>query len=144
MVWYGPIPKEVSGQSSQLWRDLFSERHPDGARLMMTSDELREFDQLKSSFTIYRGVYGPDGPGSDSVGISWTLDRQIAERYAGGCEWFPGRHAGESESIRVFLALGVKRSGGRVIEKAVSKDQCLCLMGPVWKEIIVSPKALGY
>ena len=43
---------------------------------MMTDDELKAFEALPDMLTVYRGC----GP-KNKAGISWTLDRSIAEKF---------------------------------------------------------------
>jgi hypothetical protein len=61
-----------------LWREKFKAVDP---RKFMDAQERKRFDALDDVFTIYRGValgWGHDG-------LSWTLRRDVAERFAELC-----------------------------------------------------------
>jgi hypothetical protein len=104
--WY--TQTEIVYQDLQLWIDTF--KSIKNNKLLMDYDELNYFNNLPKKIIIYRG-------GVSKRGISWTLDKDIAE-------WFANR----------FKAIN---KGGQLFEKKVFKNDCIAYFnGREEKEII--------
>ena len=102
------IHTEFIYEDLQLWIDTFKSIR--NTKLLMDYDELNYFSNLPEKITIYRG-------GVSKRGISWTLDKYIAE-------WFANR----------FKAIN---KGGQLFEKKVYKDNCIAYFNDREEEEII-------
>jgi hypothetical protein len=68
------------------WTKIFASTDP---QQFMTARERKKFAALPDTFTVYRGyVNFPDGVFDNADGLSWTLDRNVAEFFTS--EMIPG------------------------------------------------------
>jgi len=104
--WY--TQTEIVYQDLQLWIDTF--KSIKNTKLLMDYDELNYFNNLPEKIVIYRG-------GVSKRGISWTLDKDIAE-------WFANR----------FKAIN---KGGQLFEKKVFKNDCIAYFNGREEEEII-------
>ena len=104
--WY--TQTEIVYQNLQLWIDTF--KSIKNTKLLMDYDELNYFNNLPEKIVIYRG-------GVSKRGISWTLDKDIAE-------WFANR----------FKAIN---KGGQLFEKKVFKNDCIAYFNGREEEEII-------
>ena len=104
--WY--TQTEIVYQDLQLWIDTF--KSIKNTKLLMDYDELNYFSNLPKKIIIYRG-------GVSKRGISWTLDKDIAE-------WFANR----------FKAIN---KGGQLFEKKVFKNDCIAYFNGREEEEII-------
>lgn len=104
--WY--TQTEIVYQDLQLWIDTF--KSIKNTKLLMDYDELNYFNNLPKKIVIYRG-------GVSKRGISWTLNKDIAE-------WFANR----------FRAIN---KGGQLFEKKVYKNDCIAYFNDREEEEII-------
>jgi len=104
--WY--TQTEIVYQNLQLWIDTF--KSIKNTKLLMDYDELNYFNNLPKKIVIYRG-------GVSKRGISWTLNKDIAE-------WFANR----------FRAIN---KGGQLFEKKVYKNDCIAYFNDREEEEII-------
>ena len=104
--WY--TQTEIVYQNLQLWIDTF--KSIKNTKLLMDYDELNYFNNLPEKIVIYRG-------GVSKRGISWTLNKDIAE-------WFANR----------FRAIN---KGGQLFEKKVYKNDCIAYFNDREEEEII-------
>ena len=104
--WY--TQTEIVYQNLQLWIDTF--KSIKNTKLLMDYEELNYFNNLPEKIVIYRG-------GVSKRGISWTLDKDIAE-------WFANR----------FKAIN---KGGQLFEKKVFKNDCIAYFNGREEEEII-------
>jgi len=104
--WY--TQTEIVYQDLQLWIDTF--KSIKNTKLLMDYDELNYFNNLPEKIVIYRG-------GVSKRGISWTLNKDIAE-------WFANR----------FRAIN---KGGQLFEKKVYKNDCIAYFNDREEEEII-------
>ena len=104
--WY--TQTEIVYQNLQLWIDTF--KSIKNTKLLMDYDELNYFNNLPEKIVIYRG-------GVSKRGISWTLNKDIAE-------WFANR----------FRAIN---KGGQLFEKKVFKNDCIAYFNDREEEEII-------
>ena len=87
-------------------------------KYLMDEEELRQYQELEDTVTVYRGVTSYNG--KNIKALSWTLDRDTAE-------WFAHRFGEE----------------GKVYEAQVKKEHILALFtGRNESEVIVDPRHL--
>jgi hypothetical protein len=100
------------------WATTFARVDP---QQLMTAREQKKFEALPESFTVYRGYV--KGYGFDNAdGLSWTLDRNVAEFFA-------------SEMVAGVVST--------VVERVVNKQDVFAYIeknGNNEKEIIILPK----
>jgi hypothetical protein len=84
------------------------------ARDFMLARERRKFDALPDVFTVYRGSQYAES----RIGLSWSLNRDVAE---------------------MFAALDHKLLKGKVIERRVKKSECFAYICNDEEEIIILP-----
>lgn len=96
-LWVGADPDDTKPEYLMLWKEAFM---ANGAEIVIDEKPLPK----RKSFKIYRGQVG------DAKGISWTLDRSIAVKFAA-----TGGGRGEV-------------SGGKILEKTVTRKQILAYL----------------
>jgi len=104
--WY--TQTEIVYQDLQLWIDTF--KSIKNTKLLMDYDELNYFNNLPEKIVIYRG-------GVSKRGISWTLNKDIAE-------WFANRFKDINK-------------GGQLFEKKVFKNDCIAYFNDREEEEII-------
>lgn len=117
VLWRDSDPDDTKPKYLKLWKELQFLHRPYPA---MDTDHA-QFDKLPSVLRIYRGQVA-----SLPVGVAWTLDWSVAQKFA---------HTGGSR---------VGQSGGTVLVRYVRKDSVLgYITGRSEHEVVVDPALLS-
>ena len=108
--WY--THSEFVHQDMQKWRDTFASIK--NTNLLMDNEELAFYKNLPDKITIYRGGYSKRG-------ISWTLNKDIAE-------WFAKRF----KPVNIPETVNTK-----VFKKEVYRDNCIAFFNCRKEEEII-------
>lgn len=120
-LWRSADPDDTKPEYLELWREAYrangNKTVCDGKRLPLRHG-IGAGIEREHTLTIYRGQVG------DTVGISWTLDKKIAEKFAA------------TGGGRMPIA------GGKILQRKVRRDLVLAyLTGRDENEVIIDPNS---